>query len=85
MIPPIFINVRVHWVLIPLPVVLLWPLLALLWIVTCLVISVALLSTGGDPLAIGRIWPTSWRLICAMRGTRVDIEQPDVRVQVIIV
>jgi hypothetical protein len=85
MIPPSFITVRVQWAVIPLPIFLLWPFLALGWIVLGIAFSVLLLVSGSNAAAIGRLWVESWRLICAFSGTRVDVETQDARMKVRIV
>ena len=47
--------------------------------------AVALLSLGGNPAGIGRIWSTSWELLCALRGSHIEVEQAEMRVRISIV
>lgn len=86
MIPPVLIQIRVGWFWIPLPVFLLWPLLAIIWVVLGLVLTVAAIGLGAlgeiKPSAIGGIWLTTWRLLCSFRGTTVDIDQADIRLTI---
>lgn len=85
MIPPVFINLRMSWIWIPIPVVLFWPLLLILWVILGLGLTVALLGTGGRAKDAGIIWIEVWRLLCASRGVSIDIDQTDVRVTVSII
>ena len=84
MIPPIWINIRVGWIWIPCPVVLLWPVLVLAWVILGLFLTGVAMATGATS-GLGQLWPASWRLLCSMRGVWVEVEQANLRVHVSIV
>jgi len=75
MIPPIWVNIRISWFWLPLPVILLWPIIAIFWIILGLGLTAFLLGTGGKASNAGIIWIESWRLLCALRGTSVEVDQ----------
>lgn len=85
MIPPLWSNIQINRFWMPIPVFLFWPLFALVWIVLGLALTVALIATGGRVSQAGKIWVETWRLLCGLRGTCVDVEQPQVRVRVLII
>ncbi len=86
MIPPVLIQVRFGYFWIPLPVFLLWPLFAIIWVVLGLVLTVAAIGLGAlgeiKPSALGSIWFTTWQLLCSFRGIKVDIDQADIRLTI---
>jgi hypothetical protein len=61
-----------------LPLFLLWPLVLALF---SLLLLVAVLAPGPKGRALA-CWATAWQLLCATRGTHVDVRAPNARVLV---
>ena len=74
MIPPVLIYLRIGHVPLPLPVVLLWPLLLALLVLSAVVLPfVPLRSTTVSTRA--RLPFALYRMLAALRGLRVDVRE----------
>jgi hypothetical protein len=75
-VPPSFLRVRLRrgpslW----LPLFLLWLLLfLLLWPLFALAALALFLIKPGERAAIGAFFAQLWRMLCALRGTEIDVE-----------
>jgi hypothetical protein len=85
MIPPIWISIRINCFWIPIPIFLLWPLLALIWILLGLTLTVMLSIANGRLTQTGTIWIESWRLLCGLRGMSLNVDQAQMRMKVSII
>ena len=72
MIPPLFLYARVGRFHLPLPVLLLWPLLLVLLLLSTLVLPFVPLR-GTTAGARARLPLAAWRMLAALRGLRVDV------------
>ena len=63
-----------------LPVFLLWPLMLLLFALTFFVGVIALALQKSTFLGLGRFLSGLYEMICASRGTQIDIEASDRRI-----
>jgi uncharacterized membrane protein len=70
-------NERGRRVNLYLPLFLVWVLLAPLALVALVVLCVVAPFRG---IAPHRVLPAVWRVICGLRGLRVDVDSPEARV-----
>jgi hypothetical protein len=74
MIPPSIVVVRIGRVVLPLPVFLLWPLLAALLPLALVVLP--LIPIGGIGPGERLRWPVmAWAVLGSLRGLRIDVRQ----------
>ena len=85
MIPPIWVNFRFNAFWIPLPMFLFWPLLLATWLILGLLFTGVLLVAGGKASDVTRAWISVWVVLCSLRGTRIDLDQSDIRFNISII
>ena len=90
MIPPALLRLRLTkrdggWPTLWLPVFLLWPLLLVLFVLASTAVIVLLAITGqGSATAALRACGAVYRMLCATRGTHVDVVGPNAHVLIAI-
>ncbi len=73
MIPPVLIAVRAGKLLVPVPVILLWPLILLLLAIGALVLPFVRIPETG-PAERAMLSFHIYRILGALRGLRVDVQ-----------
>lgn len=81
MLPPSIVRLRVRsWPTLWLPLFLLWPLLfVLLWPLFAIGLIALFWIKPAKFAGIGACLAQLWRVVCALRGTDVDLEVADIR------
>jgi hypothetical protein len=90
MIPPAFMRLRLTnrnsgWPTLWLPLFLLWPLLLVVFVLasTAAIVLLALSGQGSAPAAF-RACVGAYRVLCATRGSHVDVVGPNAQVLIAI-
>jgi hypothetical protein len=71
-----------HWPALWLPLFLLWPFAILLFVFSYVLFCALELSADRSLSRVNDCMASLWRLMCSARGLRVDIEAPDVQMNV---
>ena len=82
---PALLRLRLpRWPTLWLPLFLLWPLILLVFVVLAVALSVLEARAGKRRTSVFESVVSLWQLLCALRGTRVDVEAAGTHVLVAI-
>ncbi len=84
--PPSILSVRVRWLRIWIPVFLIWPLAAMIWIFALpfLLLVAVLCGRGRYIRTLLLLGPAAFGIFVALRGLRVDIHTKSERVYIVL-